>query len=116
MSDDARLMRRLALPVYVPTLLQSAGLQALAPVIPLVALELGFSVPAAAALAAIGGVGMVAGPIPIGRLMSRIGERLTMIVSGALLVALNVAGWWLTEDAAAAAPTTPTARRSSASW
>lgn len=104
MSDDARLMRRLALPVYVPTLLQSAGLQALAPVIPLVALELGFSVPAAAALAAIGGVGMVAGPIPIGRLMSRIGERLTMIVSGALLVALNVAGWWLTEDAAARGP------------
>ena len=66
MTSFTPVLRRLALPLYLPTLAQGAGFTALAPVLPLLALDLGFSVPASAALGLITGVLGVVGPMPAG--------------------------------------------------
>ena len=74
MSASARLvLRSLIGPVYAPTLAQAVGVMATLPVIPLIALALGFSVPAAAALTLITGVVGVLGPIPLCALTTALG-------------------------------------------
>ncbi|MGA4508719.1 MFS transporter [Propionibacteriaceae bacterium G1746] len=93
-------LRKLALPVYAPTLLQASALTAIAPVLPLIALDLGFSVAAAAALGLITGVLGVLGPVPAGRLITGLGERSAMIITGVVLVAVFAGGWWTVHDAA----------------
>lgn len=85
------MVRRLAPSVYVPTVLESAGEMALLPVIPLLALRLGFSESAAAALTIIAGIGAVLGPVPVGRLMIAVGARRAIVTSGVLLTLANVA-------------------------
>src|SRR5699024_2673515 len=70
-----QVMRQLAPSVYIPTLLEFSGLAALMPVIPLLALQLGFAVSQAAALTLIFGIASFVGPIPAGRLISRVGAR-----------------------------------------
>src|SRR5699024_5508243 len=79
--------------VYAPTLLEFVGLASLMPVIPLLARDLGFSVPMAAALTTIFGLTSFLGPIPAGRLISRIGARLALVITGALLVLSNLAAF-----------------------
>lgn len=96
-------LRQLAPSVYLPTLLQAAGVTSLLPVVPLLALQLGFTVPQAAALTMIAGVGAVLGPIPVSRLMIAVGARRALIVSGVVMsignvVALVVIGAGLTGD------------------
>lgn len=98
------IMRRLIAPVYLPTLLSAAGMTAIMPVIPLIALRLGFSVSAAAALTMISGFIGVVGPIPIGSLMVRWGERATMVTTGLGLMLTNGVGWWLVSGAASLSP------------
>ncbi len=92
-------LRRLALPIYIPTLSGAIGLTALVPVLPLIALRLGFSVPAAAALTIISGVIGVIGPIPIGRVMARFGEQRSLIVTGLGMVASNSTAFAIVWDA-----------------
>ena len=93
-AEDERsvrtVLRSLIGPIYAPTVLESAGEGALLPVVPIIALHLGFSVPAAAALTMIAGLGAFLGPIPTARLMRAVGARRAIIGSGALLIAANI--------------------------
>lgn len=91
-------LARLVWPIYVPMLLAAIGSTALMPMIPLIALELGFSVPAAAALTMISGLVGVLGPIPAGRVMTMVGERAAMIVMGVGLALTGAAGFAVVSD------------------
>lgn len=89
------LLRRLTLPIYLPAALYASGAAAIVPVLPLVGLRLGLSVPQVALLVAVAGFVAVIGPLPTGRLVSRIGERAALtvggIVAGVAVVACLVA-------------------------
>ena len=106
MTSFTPVLRRLALPLYLPTLAQGAGFTALAPVLPLLALDLGFSVPASAALGLITGVLGVVGPMPAGRLIAALGERPTMLATGVAMVLVFLTGWWVSNDGITGTPTT----------
>lgn len=86
----SQVIRSLAPSVYIPSLLEFTGQAALMPVIPLLALQLGFTVPQAAALTTIFGIASFLGPIPAGRLISRIGARPALVTTGSLLVVANL--------------------------
>ncbi len=88
-GNDA--LRSLIVPVYVPTALEFAGEAAFLPILPMIALRLGFSVPESAALGLISGILSVVGTVAVGRLMMRIGERVTILAAGALLIVVNAA-------------------------
>ena len=106
MSASARLvLRSLIGPVYAPTLAQAVGMMATLPVIPLIALALGFSVPAAAALTLITGVVGVLGPIPLGALMTALGERRAMIVTGVAVTCTQIGTLVMVEHARITGPT-----------
>ncbi|MGY5763949.1 MFS transporter [Brachybacterium sp. DNPG3] len=92
-SSAAAVMRSLVPSVYLPTLLEFTGQAALMPVIPLIALQLGFTVPQAAVLSLIFGVASFVGPIPAGRVISRIGARAALVATGIVLVVVNVAAY-----------------------
>ncbi|HET7725172.1 MAG TPA: MFS transporter [Propionibacteriaceae bacterium] len=81
------LLRRLLLPVYLPTMLYSGGAAAIVPVVPLVGLRLGMSVPQVALLGTLAGVLTVVGPIPTGRVVQRLGERAALICGGLVAIA-----------------------------
>lgn len=83
----------LAPSVYAPTFLEFVGLAALMPVIPLLALDLGFAPWQAAAITTIFGLTSFLGPIPAGRFISRVGARMALVTTGALLVAANLAAF-----------------------
>ncbi len=85
------LLRRLVLPVYLPTALYSIGAAAIVPVVPLVGLDLGLSVPQVALLGTAVGLLAVLGPLPTGQLVARIGER-SALVAGGLVSILAVVG------------------------
>ena len=89
----AQVLRSLTPSVYAPSLLEFIGLAALMPVIPLLARDLGFSIPQAAALSMIFGLASFLGPIPAGRLISRIGARSALVITGVLLVVSNLAAY-----------------------
>lgn len=78
--------RSIALPALLPTLLFSIGEGAIIPIIPLVADDLGATLAIAGLVAAVLTVGELAGNIPSGWLVARIGERPAMI--GASLLAV----------------------------
>ncbi len=78
--------RSVALPAFLPTLLFSIGEGAILPVIPLVADSLGATLAIAGLVAAMLTIGELAGGIPSGALVSRIGERTAMI--GASLLSI----------------------------
>ncbi|WP_422116899.1 MFS transporter [Brachybacterium sp. UNK5269] len=99
----AQVLRSLTPSVYAPSLLEFAGLAALMPVIPLLARDLGFSVPQAAALSTIFGLTSFLGPIPAGRMISRLGARLSLVLTGCLLVLANLAAYALLAPPSAAA-------------
>lgn len=98
-ADANASLRHLIGPVYLPTLAQSVGMSATLPVIPLLALAVGFSVPAAAALTMISGIVGVLGPIPLGTLMTAVGERRTMLVTGVLVCLTQLGALALAVDA-----------------
>ncbi|GAA1791001.1 MFS transporter [Agromyces lapidis] len=79
--------RGIVLPAYLPTLLFSLGEGAIIPVIPVVATERGASLALAGLIAAMLMVGELAGDLPAGWLVARIGERNAMI--GAALLAVT---------------------------
>ncbi|GHD48564.1 MFS transporter [Mycetocola manganoxydans] len=72
-------IRSVAIVVFVPTLLFSIGEGALIPLIPIAATNLGASLAIAGVIAGMLMIGELAGDIPSGWLVSRIGERTAMI-------------------------------------
>ncbi|MGF3057246.1 MFS transporter [Microbacterium sp. YY-01] len=79
--------------VYLPTLLFSVGEGAVLPLIPVIATHMGADVGLAALVASAIVVGQLCGNIPAGYAVARLGERVTMIVAGAvaLLAAVGMA-------------------------
>ncbi len=99
------LLRRLVLPVYLPTALYATGAAAIVPVVPLIGLDLGLNVPQVALLGTVAGLLTVIGPLPMGQLVARIGERAALILGGLVSIAAIVgclfAAW---PDGASALP------------
>ncbi|MGP9842796.1 MFS transporter [Brachybacterium sp. 107] len=89
-QSSKQVLWSLAPSVYAPTLLEFSGLAALMPVIPLLALDLGFAAWQAAALTTIFGLTSFLGPIPAGRFISRVGARRALVSTGVLLVLSNL--------------------------
>jgi MFS family permease len=83
-ADEFRI-RSLALPVYLPTFLFAVGQGAAIPMLPLIALDMGLSVPVAGLLVGLRAVGNLFFDIPAGMLVSRFGERKAMLFGAALL-------------------------------
>jgi MFS family permease len=71
--------RRIAVPAFGPSLLFGTGEGAILPVLPLTARELGASVPQAALLVALIGLGSMLGNIPASIVTMRHGERWTIV-------------------------------------
>ncbi|HUP15564.1 MAG TPA: MFS transporter [Acidimicrobiia bacterium] len=84
-------IRSLALPVYLPTFLFAVGQGAAIPILPLLALDMGLSVPIAGLLVGLRAFGNLLFDIPAGILVSRFGERKAMMF-GAGLLSLVAAG------------------------
>ena len=101
----AQVMRQLVPSVYVPTLLEFSGNSALMPVVPLMALSLGFGVPQAAALSLVFGIFSFIGPIPAARLISRCGARASLVATGVVLVLSNVVAYLLITPGLSGDPT-----------
>jgi MFS family permease len=80
------LLRRLLLPIYLPTALYACGTAAIVPVLPLVGLALGLSVPQVALLITVAGLITVIGPLPTGQVVARLGERTALVIGGTVSV------------------------------
>jgi MFS family permease len=76
--------RRLAVPVYGPTILISIGEGAVLPIVALSARSLGASVGVAALIVALIGIGQLLGDLPAGAVAARIGEKRALILACAL--------------------------------
>jgi MFS family permease len=70
--------------VYLPTLLFSLGEGAVLPLIPVIASHRGASLVSAGLIASALVVGQLCGNIPAGWLVSRVGERITMVIAGSV--------------------------------
>ncbi|TPX01042.1 MFS transporter, partial [Schumannella luteola] len=79
--------RQVVVAAFLPTILFSIGEGAIIPIIPAVAHGLGADIPGAALIAAMIVVGELAGDMPAGALVARIGERTAMIGASALSIA-----------------------------
>lgn len=89
-------LKPLATTVFVPSAVFGIGQGAGAPVIALLARDLGASVAVAGTIVALVGLGCVLGDFPAGRVVARFGERRSIIVGstiGALGVALSLVAW-----------------------
>jgi MFS family permease len=80
-------LRRIALPAFGPSLLFGIGEGAILPIVPLTARDLGASVPVAALMVALAGIGSLVSNLPASVLTLRFGERWA-IVAAALWAAL----------------------------
>lgn len=98
-ASPASFYRRLLLPIYVPTLINSTSLQALLVLIPLYVLESGRGAPFAAFLIGLRGVGMIMLDLPVGILLARLGDKpvllggLVIMTVSTLLFALSHNSW-----------------------
>lgn len=97
-TEEFRL-RDVALAAYGPTVVNSIGHGAVAPMIALQARALGADVPTAATVVALLGLGMLLGSLPSGALIARIGERRTLMAVGfvdavAMLAAATTPTLW----------------------
>ncbi len=79
-------LRAVALAAFLPTLLFSIGEGAIIPLIPIVANDLGATLAVAGFIAAMVMVGQLVGDIPSGWVVSRIGERTSMIWASILTI------------------------------
>jgi len=80
-------IRSLALPVFVPSLLFSAGEASLIPILPSAAERLGADLPTAGFIAGLTMMGMVFFDIPSSRIVNRLGERKAMILAAVIAAA-----------------------------
>ncbi|MDO5533368.1 MAG: MFS transporter, partial [Propionibacteriaceae bacterium] len=76
--------RQLAVSIYLPTMLSFIGFGAVTPLIALTAHDLGATVPQAALVVALLGLGSVLGALPAGLIAQRFGERRSLV--GSLIV------------------------------
>jgi MFS family permease len=83
-QTDSFRFRSIALPALLPSLLFAIGEGAVIPIIPGIAHSLGAGLAGAGLIAAMIVVGQLVGDIPSGWLVSRIGERRSMIAAGIL--------------------------------
>lgn len=74
-------LRRLALPIYGPTILISIGMGAVVPLIALSALDLGATVTQAAIIVGLIGFGQLVGDLPAGALAQRFGEKRVLLAA-----------------------------------
>jgi len=100
MAQSAFKKRDLIFPVFIPSILFSAGEGAIVPILPSAAEHLGASLPVAGFIAGLTMVGTVLFDIPASRLVQRFGERRAMLVSsllaaGALVGAMLAHSLWL---------------------
>ncbi|WP_146071180.1 MFS transporter [Cryobacterium sp. Y57] len=79
-------LRSIALTAFLPTLLFSVGEGAIIPLIPLVANDLGATLAIAGVIAAMVMLGELVGDIPSGWVVSRIGERNSMIWASVITI------------------------------
>ncbi len=94
--SEAGTLRRLAVPVLLPSAVFGIGQGAAVPVVALQARELGASVGAAGLIVALLGLGLVLGDLPAGRIVARIGERSAVLLGsavGAVGAALSLLSW-----------------------
>ena len=82
--------RSIALPAFLPALLFSTGEGAIIPIIPTVAHGMGATLAIAGLVAAMIMVGEVAGDVPSGWLVARIGEK-TAMIGGAVIAIVGLA-------------------------
>ncbi|MES9258753.1 MFS transporter [Cutibacterium acnes] len=66
---------------YLPTLMSSLGYGAVIPLIPLTAVHIGASAALAAAIAALVGIGQIIGDVPAGWLVTKIGEKWSLVIA-----------------------------------
>ncbi|GIE74951.1 MFS transporter [Actinoplanes philippinensis] len=85
-AAQGQTLRQLGPTVYLPSAVYSTGIGAVAPVIVLTATGLGASPAAAAVVAGLLGLGQISGSLPAGMLISRAGERRTMLTASAFAV------------------------------
>ena len=85
----ASLYRRLLIPIYLPSFLLAASQQALLILVPLYVLELGGGAAFAAVVMGLRGLGMLLFDLPAGVLVSRFGDKPSMMGG---LVCMTVAG------------------------
>jgi MFS family permease len=91
--------RSLVLPLYLPALVMLLGKGLLLPVFPVYVATLTDSYKMVGLMLAAAGLGMLAGDVPAGLLLTRIGHRRTMLI-GAGGMALTLAGlYWVTSIA-----------------
>lgn len=81
-SPNGFSLKRLAVPIFGPSLLFGLGEGAILPIIPLVARELGASVPMAALIVALMGLGSLLNNIPASLITMRWGERWAIVAAG----------------------------------
>ncbi|WP_051162236.1 MFS transporter [Nocardia brevicatena] len=96
MRAAAATLKPLIPTVFVPSAVFGIGQGAGAPVIALIARDLGASVGGAGAIVALVGLGAVLGDLPAGRVVARFGERRAIITGstlGALGVGLSLVAW-----------------------
>jgi MFS family permease len=83
-SESDFSIRSLLIPVFLPSLLFTTAESALIPLIPSVALEMGANLPTAGAIAGALMLGQLLADIPAAAIVSRLGERRSMIAASAL--------------------------------
>ena len=76
--------RRLAVVIYLPTAVSFIGFGAIIPLVPLTARALGASVPEAALVVALMGIGNLVGALPAGVIADRFGEKKSLV--GAMML------------------------------
>ncbi len=84
-------LRQLGPGIYLPSAVHSTGMGAVAPVIVLSATGLGASTATAAVVAGLLGLGQIAGALPAGVFIARVGERRTMLTATGLTLPALVA-------------------------
>ncbi|MEI2714018.1 MAG: MFS transporter [Nocardioides sp.] len=89
-DESAFRLREIAVYAYAPTLISAIGYGATAPIIALLARDLGASVGVAAFVVALAGIGMFLTSLPAGALVARIGERTALMIAAAVDVVANV--------------------------
>lgn len=81
-TPDSFSLRRIAVAAFGPSLLFGIGEGAILPIIPLTARELGASIPMAAMIIALIGIGSLINNIPASAITVRFGERWAMVAAG----------------------------------
>lgn len=87
-------MRSLVVSAFLPTLLFGIGQGAVIPVTPLFAKDLGASVAAIGLIIALRGIGTMVFDIPAGMLVSKFGERWTLVGGTVVLVLVALGAAW----------------------